>query len=411
MKIVFNSILLVAIVVGITTIFSSCEDEEIENPILITIEAPQPDSAPDLDLSELSIVLEDKTQGTTQSGTFSKIDATVAKAEFSVSPGTFSVTISGSGIVLGDDEVNVNGVAENFLVTRDGITPANGTTRDDMTLPINLSVSASSRIIIRQIYISGCKTTDGAYYRSDMFIELYNNGSNDYSLDSLCIGAITPMNAHKASSWREIKEERLALAFHKWMIPGTGKDHVLKPGEAAVLTTHAMNHTGTTRSLDLTNADFQFYTPRFSKGFLNPDRPVMTEIIDQPAGTTYVYSIHNPAFIIYRIPDFEAYIANKDSEHLQYAPGTSKRPAYTIPSEWVIDGVEIFQEGRDNEKRFPAFIDTGYALNRPSANGTGVRRVLDTEKSNAAGRFIYQDTNNSTNDFEAAACIPWENYE
>ncbi len=409
MKNVFRSVFALAAIAGIALIFSSCEKEK-EDPIVITIQATIPEATPGLDMTQLSLILTDRTQGTTQKGTFVMDGQSTALATFYVSAGSYSVSISGSGIIIGDEEVNVNGVAENFLVTRDAITSETGTIRKDMLLPVDLSVSVSSRIIIRQVYVSGTTTTAGANYTSDMFIELYNNGTTDYYLDSLCIATINPMNAHASSSWSTVANEKLALAFHKWMIPGSGKDYKLAPGKAAVFAPFAINHTGTTRAVDLSHADFQFYAERFTGGNLTAGIPVMTEIIDQPAGIRWVYSQMNPAFIIFRFPNFDYYIANKDSKYLEYEPGTTKSAQYVIPSKWVIDGVELFQQGRNNMKRLPSFIDAGNAMNNASYQGTGVRRKLDTAKTATAGHNIYTDTNNSSNDFEAAVCAPWAMY-
>ncbi|MEG1838170.1 MAG: DUF4876 domain-containing protein, partial [Bacteroidaceae bacterium] len=69
-----------------------------------------------------------------------------------------------------------------------------------------------------------------------------------------------------------------------------------------------------------------------------------------------------------------------------------------IPTEYVIDAVDLIQNKTTTiTKRFPPVLDSGFATVASTYGGVSVvRKVLSTE----GNRIIYQDTNNSTEDFE-----------
>ena len=65
----------------------------------------------------------------------------------------------------------------------------------------------------------------------------------------------------------------------------------------------------------------------------------------------------------------------------------------------VVDGVECFRNNNDT-KRFIPEIDNGFIRTPGNGQGYSVHRKIDEEATAAAGgRIVYQDTNNSSNDF------------
>ena len=83
-------------------------------------------------------------------------------------------------------------------------------------------------------------------------------------------------------------------------------------------------------------------------------------------------------------------------------PGTTSATEYVmIPSTWILDGVEAF-DNTSRYKRLPATIDATYALmtNENAYLGKTIHRKIDEAATAAAGgRIVYMDTNNSANDF------------
>ena len=80
-----------------------------------------------------------------------------------------------------------------------------------------------------------------------------------------------------------------------------------------------------------------------------------------------------------------------------------------VPNEYILDAVEVtWDEAHAIYKRFPLELDAGYTyVAEGSRSGLCVRRQV---KEVVDGRYIYQDTNNSTEDFEKDVVPkPWIN--
>jgi hypothetical protein len=68
-----------------------------------------------------------------------------------------------------------------------------------------------------------------------------------------------------------------------------------------------------------------------------------------------------------------------------------------VPWSWIIDGVENARLDDDGVfKRLKPSIDIGYIQFRGSYEGVSIRRKV---KEVINGRIVYQDTNNSSEDF------------
>ena len=105
-------------------------------------------------------------------------------------------------------------------------------------------------------------------------------------------------------------------------------------------------------------------------------------------------------------------------------PGTR---CIKVPNEWIMDGMEVFSgSSTGNVKRLAPAIDAGYVTLTENFLGRTLYRNVDAEATlaiegnpvvygyaygndpsgidaeatlNAGGRVVYQDTNNSTQDF------------
>jgi hypothetical protein len=86
---------------------------------------------------------------------------------------------------------------------------------------------------------------------------------------------------------------------------------------------------------------------------------------------------------------------------------TTKPTLYAkIPVRYILDAVEaIDNESKMNAKRLPGVLDAGITWVGATYNGLGVSRKLSLDEQGHPlqrenGAYIYQDTNNSTDDFE-----------
>ncbi|MDD4828472.1 MAG: hypothetical protein PHR97_07435, partial [Bacteroidales bacterium] len=144
-----------------------------------------------------------------------------------VSPGRYFILVSASF----PEGFSVSATADEFIIL--------ASETSDFSLQLDLALSGG--IIFRQIYYAGSKTFEGANYTKDQFLELYNNSDGIQYLDSLCIGALAPVNSTTSNNpWAG--RDVLGLFQMTWMIPGDGDDYPLAPGESVVLAFNAIDH-------------------------------------------------------------------------------------------------------------------------------------------------------------------------
>jgi hypothetical protein len=94
------------------------------------------------------------------------------------------------------------------------------------------------------------------------------------------------------------------------------------------------------------------------------------------------------------------YCTNPDN--LWYNGGEVKQvnTCAKVPNEWIIDAVEVYSTAykEGSNKRLTADIDAGYVW-LTHQHGHSLCRNIDQQATEASGHTVYQDTNNSTNDF------------
>jgi hypothetical protein len=113
-------------------------------------------------------------------------------------------------------------------------------------------------------------------------------------------------------------------------------------------------------------------------------------------GSTISLSVRGQVSILFRLPskDLESVFTNPNNYMVQ--PGGTER-CFMVPWQWVIDGVENVRiDDSGVYKRLVNSVDLGYIQFRGSYEGVSIRRKI---KEVIDGRVVYQDTNNSTEDF------------
>ena len=168
------------------------------------------------------------------------------------------------------------------------------------TIDLKLVSGSIGDWVIKQISYSGSDRVNGATFR-DQFIEFYNNSDKTLYADSLCfaetVGLITKSSGSTYNllatgqlDWAKSvgmpanidanNDYIYARAF--FMIPGTGKQYPIRPGESIVVAQTAINHKtpftgadGKTISvlnpaltIDLNTANFEAYYAPLIKKFI-----------------------------------------------------------------------------------------------------------------------------------------------
>lgn len=294
------------------------------------------------------------------------------------------------------------------------------TVKGDMNLNVDLALSFSGQLIIKEVYYRGCTGTDLKTFQYDKYISFYNNTDKVAYLDSVCFGIVEPYNAPSSPTpWsyivngQKVISDTIPIIEAVWQFPGTGKQHPLQPGgQVVVALTAAVDHTILRpMSVNLNVPGYWVcYNQRYTQASYHPSPgPNLANhwldlLWKEGSATAYPFSSVCPAPVIFRIPVTGAQAYVNDIANRKRKPGSTSATTYVmIPSAWVLDGVEAF-DATTRFKRFPASIDATYILLGESGLGKTIHRKVDeaaTQK--AGGRIVYMDTNNSANDFEIRA--------
>ena len=324
---------------------------------------------------------------------------------------------------------------------------------------------SDDHLMIKEVFSSGTYTPDvkwgsgfvgPASYDYDKYIIIYNPTSKVIYLDSLCI-ARTAFQMDLAIDLKGDEEftETHCPVDNIMMFPGSGHDYPINPGEEKVLTAVAINHTlsreemmkkytfvsesffigGTStenkKACDLSGADFEWLTPsqmRNNYFYYLEDTNTVPNLIPVFAGFQYnnpecegQFDVpENRTLLLVKLGvprtdlDQEAYwwdyeTGHENSFHSLETPHHKahvKGDAHCVklPNEWVIDAVSICPQKNYKRTRVSKEIDAGYNSvreGRESDAQQGSWRGYSLQRKYNGERF--QDTNNSTTDFEKQA--------
>ncbi|MBE9585041.1 DUF4876 domain-containing protein [Mucilaginibacter sp. JRF] len=325
-----------------------------------------------------------------------------------------------------EDDVIFNGTISNQNVVQSS------------TASISLRAGRIGDFVIKQIYYAGSSTRDGALFR-DQFIEIYNNSNDTLYADSLYFGQVENVSTavsridstrsyyQRSGQWNWSESLNMIAtnpntdyiyAETMFMIPGTGKQHPVLPGQSIIIAANAINHkapytnasgqTVTVNNPDLTvdlqNADFEVYLG--SQPGINP----LASDVDNPAVTnvTVVSRGGNRDLVMDNLGREGLYIfkANSDVNMLpkyatpdQTAITTTTELFIQIPASLIIDGVGLQHAVTASRvpKRMPDVVDAGETF--VTGGSYSSQSVVRKTRRTTNGRVVLQDTNNSTNDF------------
>ncbi|WP_052266231.1 DUF4876 domain-containing protein [Pedobacter kyungheensis] len=310
------------------------------------------------------------------------------------------------------------------------------TIEDQQHIELKLISGSTGPWVIKQIYYAGSNTTTGASFR-DQFIEIYNNSDSVLYADSLYVAEalgiqnFTSTNIYRQNNgqydWSKSQDMPTTIDANNnyiytralVMIPGTGKQYPVKPGESIVLAQTALNHkapftgsdgkTITVRdpslTVDLSGADFEaYYAPFLAK-------PLASDI-DNPSVPNVDVLSYNGTDLIFDNPGRMGYVIFKNKGTVdirklpQYPYPTLAPPAastdkyYQIPIDFIIDGVEVQPSSAASRvpKKLGATLDALYTY---APNGAySSQSVIRKTEAIVNGRRILKDTNNSAEDFD-----------
>jgi hypothetical protein len=310
-----------------------------------------------------------------------------------ITPGIYTVTATAVSSKDGN-AYNFSGSAANVSITEDG-----------QIIPVDVQVAKSSAFIFKELYWTGDTSATGSWYFRDQFYEIYNNSQATAYADGLCICTIVPMTATENKySWQIDSPEKYVFTQLVWQLPGNGTDYPIKPGESFIICQWGVDHRTEDRNpqsnVNLSGAEFEAY---IGKKVELIDAPAINMNIGANAQGYLAYqwlaTVFGPAYVLF----YPSTTPLSSTEFVADANSSSKATA--VPIDEVLDAVEFVQdESHVQLKRMPTVLDAG-ALWAKNGSYSGESFYRKTKETLASGQVIYQDTNNSTNDFQSGAPV------
>ncbi len=303
-------------------------------------------------------------------------------------PGTYTITTSyekdGDGI-----SIVLNGSIELSILSD---------LLNNFELESTIVQNEGSGFVIREFYYSGCLTVAGKQYLHDQYIEVFNNSADTLNADSILLVELESYG-YEPNFWSSMQEDSIVVKMI-WQLPANDTGHMILPGSGYVMARDPMNHKSDENGnpncpVDLAEADFDFYSDKTTTEDIDYNPPNMVaKLWTFKANDVVFHSRGGSAIALVKIPeDIDTYI----SKNLITKESGSSNYYCKIPNAWVIDAVEVCWNDKIY-KRFDNSLDAGYTyVASGSKSGLCIRRKI---KRFIGNRTIYQDTDNSTNDFE-----------
>ncbi len=370
--------------------FSSCENR-IETALIdIEIQLTQDGSTAAYEGKTV------KLSSQTGSAAFEATTDESGRALFSVPVGVYSASSSFYTIDY-TDRFNYNGLNSAVVAGSSGESKYN----------IELTMSKSSPIIVKELYYGGCPKDDGSgYYSTDQYVIIYNNGDVPLDVSKLCFapvgaGEATATSAYMVDGVLTYENSFVPVNFGIWHFDN---EVIMQPYSQLVIAMNgAIDHTQTySQSVDLSNADYVFYDP--TEGYTNTVyHPSPSNKIDPthymqaikyssgPTGNRWNLTTGSPAFLVFKCDDIETYA--RATENRDMTLGAILQTV-KVPLDWVVDGIDTYTATSVDKcnKRIPASIDNGYVI-LTNQQGRTIYRNVDKEATEALpeneGKLVY----------------------
>ena len=241
---------------------------------------------------------------------------------------------------------------------------------------LKLVSSLSSTLIFKELYYSGSRTPSSGTYRNDGFYSIYNNSTQPVLLNNLYIGNVEHYGAMNSPGplWPNEEQGNYKNVYIRtlWKVVAGNEAVMLNGGESIVIAVMADYDAPNMRLIFWPDYSYLWRISVFGQGMVLIS--ASTEEVESFETVTLPETFQDP------FEDEEYWLCKK------------------VPLKYVIDAVDLIQNATStNTKRFPPALDSGFATTDGIYMG---RSVIRKVKSTENGVTIYQDTNNSTDDFE-----------
>lgn len=339
--------------------------------------------------------------------------------------GLYNVTFIGKATytyTVTEPVINGNGEEENVEVTKTAEANIQGSQQNvevkGGSVSLNLTVYVQNKdekgdFVIAEIFSGGSLYPEtNKQYNGDQYIRIHNNSAETLYADGLVLLESKFQTTQKFDYTPNVMEQ--AMVVHVVArIPGNGNDHPVLPGKSILLCDNAINHTeALSSSIDLTNADFEWYTVGSTSvpDVDNPDVPNMEMIFNYTKTIWLLAKQGNRAYAIGRIPEnisADNYLADYayTANYVNSGVIIPVKSAYQFPNEWIIDAVNLSPTNGYVWNVVSPTLDMGYSYigeGTAAVENAGKAVIRKTSYTTEDGREMLQDTNNSSVDFKAS---------
>ncbi|MDO5570448.1 MAG: DUF4876 domain-containing protein [Bacteroidales bacterium] len=273
-----------------------------------------------------------------------------------------------------------------------------------------LMVSSSNPVIIKELYYAGSRTPSNMTYRNDGFYTIHNNSLDDVKLNDYYIASVENFGGKGIAGpqWpgEETGNYKNIYAMTIWKIVSSNSSYYLKGGEDATIAVMAAPHNknadyNLNSPVDLSNADFEAYISNPSNSYPDFQAQNMKLIFWPSFSYLWRISVFGQGIVLIKATEEEM-----NSFETVTLPESFQDPfedeeywlCKKIPNKYIVDAVDLSENKSSTvSKRFPPVLDAGVASVEATYNSKSVIRKVQKQEGDF---IIYQDTNNSSEDFE-----------
>jgi hypothetical protein len=271
--------------------------------------------------------------------------------------------------------------------------------------------------IIEEIFFTGTLRASGTQYYGDQYVKIYNNTDKVLYADGIALLESKFLSVQQYDYVPDIREDTFSI-HAIYVVPGSGTDHPVQPGESLVICDTGIDHRlANPNSINHSNAHFEWYDVSSSPSTMDIDSETVPNLDKYYCYTLTIWILHNRGFKSYAIArmkaDKETYLRDyfytyKYVMHLPQGDYPMSQQAYKIPNSWILDGVNCSVAPERLWNVLPPSIDAGWThcgtmdhdKNRYFKSIRRKMLYLDSD-----GRRVLKDTNNSSEDFNTE-CVP-----
>ncbi|MDD7258107.1 MAG: DUF4876 domain-containing protein [Prevotellaceae bacterium] len=264
--------------------------------------------------------------------------------------------------------------------------------------------SAQEGFVISEIFFTGTTTPDGFMYTDDQYIKIGNNSDTTMYADGIAFIESFFTSDDKHDYQPDIMSEAMTIVTI-YVVPGTGHDVPVRPGEELVIALTAIDHRPINpNSFDLSKADFEIYD-KCSHPEGDQDNPKIPNLVNWYANFEGTFVMHTRGVKSYALArpmvDMKTYMTNYRYKFgYTFLQGDIVVPMnereYFMPNAWIIDAVNLAVPTVHEWNLVSPMLDKGFTYcGQVDFDETRYNKSVIRKKE---GRK-WIDTNNSTEDF------------